>query len=88
MKSMFEKGVTVTLYKIIQSRWFNMAAKRKYSLGDRVKKVSGAEWEGIVCGFYVSSLTEIGYAVESETHKGSVQIYPETALVLVEGVNK
>lgn len=52
----------------------------KFQLGKRVKKVRGSEWVGFVCGFYSTNLTPIGYAVESETHKGSVQIYPEAAL--------
>lgn len=52
----------------------------KYQLGDRVVKSKGAEWRGRVVGFYSSSMTERGYAVESAYHEGSVQIYPEAAL--------
>ena len=48
--------------------------------GDVVRKKSGSEWEGIVVGWYSTSLTPEGYAVESMTHAGSVQIYPAKAL--------
>lgn len=53
---------------------------RKFALGDRVSKKSGANWNGRVVGFYSTALTTIGYAVESEREIGSVQIYPEAAL--------
>lgn len=56
-------------------------APQKYHLGERVTKVSGSSWTGLVVGFYSTALTPIGYAVESETEKGSVQIYPEEALI-------
>lgn len=48
--------------------------------GDRVSKVKGSAWTGHIVGFYSTSMTPIGYAVESETEHGSVQIYPEAAL--------
>lgn len=60
--------------------WFNAG---KFRGGDRVYKTRGAQWQGRVCGFYKTELTEYGYAIESETHKGSVQIYPESALARV-----
>ena len=53
---------------------------KTFQLGDMVKKKSGSEWEGKVVGWYSTTLTPEGYAVESSTHKGSVQIYPVTAL--------
>ena len=56
------------------------AVARKFSLGDRVTKTKGSSWTGLVVGFYSTSLTPIGYAVESENEPGSVQIYPESAL--------
>jgi len=56
---------------------------RKYKLGDRVTKTKGSNWTGLVVGFYSTSLTPIGYAVESETERGSVQIYPESALAAI-----
>jgi dihydrofolate reductase (trimethoprim resistance protein) len=52
-----------------------------YKIGDKVKKRSDSEWSGKVCGYYSTELTPIGVAVESDTHKGSVQIYPEKALM-------
>lgn len=55
-----------------------------FALGDRVRKVKGASWQGVVVGFYCTSMTPIGYAVESEREAGSVQIYPESALERVE----
>ncbi len=55
----------------------------KFNIGDRVRKVKGSEWQGFVVGVYRTELTPEGYCVESESHKGSVQIYPESALELV-----
>jgi dihydrofolate reductase (trimethoprim resistance protein) len=52
----------------------------KFRLGDTVTKTKGSNWTGKVVGFYSTSLTPRGYAVESATEKGSVQIYPEAAL--------
>lgn len=54
----------------------------RFRLGDRVRKTKGSEWRGLVVGTYSTALTPEGYAVESETHKGSVQIYPAGALEL------
>jgi len=51
-----------------------------FALGDRVTKKAGAAWTGRVVGFYSTDLTPEGYAVESETEKGSVQISPKRAL--------
>ena len=66
------------------NEWFEALQHGKFKLGDRVRKKSGSEWQGHVCGFYVNlPLTPIGYNVESECHKNSVQIYPEGALELV-----
>ena len=55
---------------------------RKFALGQRVRKIKGAYWQGPIVGYYSTALTPIGYAVESEAHAGSVQIYPEVALEL------
>jgi hypothetical protein len=52
----------------------------RFRLGDRLRKVKGSEWAGRVVGWYSTALTPIGYAIESEAHAGSVQIYPEAAL--------
>ena len=51
-----------------------------FVLGERVRKKSGAAWQGHVVGWYSTKLTPEGYAVESEAHPGSVQIYPVGAL--------
>lgn len=59
------------------------APQGKFAMGDRVKKSSGSEWVGRVVGWYSTEQTKEGYAVESEAHKGSVQIYPAKALELV-----
>jgi hypothetical protein len=54
----------------------------KFTLGDTVKKVSGSQWHGTIVGTYNTDLTPEGYAVESWTEQGSVQIYPAKALEL------
>ena len=53
---------------------------QKFKIGDLVRKKSGSEWQGRIVGWYSTELTPEGYAVESEAHKGSVQIYPAAAL--------
>lgn len=55
----------------------------KFMRGDRVRKIKGSRWQGRVVGFYSTALTPEGYAVESETEIGSVQIYPAAALEAV-----
>lgn len=53
----------------------------KWDMGDRLmKKPGGGEWHGIVCGFYSTDITPIGYCIQSEREKLSVQLYPEKAL--------
>ena len=52
----------------------------KFQLGDTVKKIKGSQWHGTVVGTYSTTLTPEGYAVESSTEHGSVQIYPAAAL--------
>ena len=54
-----------------------------FSEGDKVRKKSGSAWQGRVVGWYSTSLTTEGYAVESDAHPGSVQIYPVAALELI-----
>lgn len=56
----------------------------KFKKGDHVRKKSGSEWQGYIVGWYSTELTPEGYAVESNTHKGSVQIYPANALEFVQ----
>lgn len=55
----------------------------KFQLGDPVKKISGSDWEGKVCGFYTTEQTEHGYCIESKYHKNTWQGYPEKALELI-----
>lgn len=55
----------------------------KFKPGDRVRKIRGSSWQGIVVGAYSASLTPEGYAVESEREPGNVQVYPAVALELV-----
>jgi len=52
-------------------------------LGDRVQKIKGSHWHGIIVGSYSTELTPIGWCVESEFEKGSVQLYPESALEII-----
>lgn len=54
-----------------------------FKLGDEVRKTKGSQWQGIVVGTYSTTLTPEGYAVESNTEKGSVQIYPVGTLEIV-----
>lgn len=56
-----------------------------FQLGDHVRKIKGSQWKGRVVGTYSTDLTPEGYAVESDTEKGSVQIYPAAALELFGG---
>ena len=57
----------------------------KWGMGQEVTKTKGSCWTGKVVGYYSTELTPKGYAVESNTEKGSVQIYPEHALEEVAG---
>lgn len=54
----------------------------KFKRGDSVRKIKGSQWSGKVVGEYSTELTPEGYAVESSSEKGSVQIYPAAALEL------
>lgn len=54
----------------------------EFPIGRLVKKRSGANWRGRVCGYYSTKLTPRGVCVESIYEPGSVQIYPEHALEL------
>lgn len=56
----------------------------RFALGQRVRKIRGSPWQGLIVGFYSTTLTPDGYAVESEREPGSVQIYPASALEEVE----
>jgi hypothetical protein len=63
----------------MQSGW-KPADDWRFAIGDHVRKVKGSSWQGRVVGFYSTNLTPVGYAVESERERGSVQIYPDAAL--------
>ena len=77
-------GTDYKLVEYYRARIAQTAPQGKFSTGDRVKKSTGSEWEGRVVGTYSTEQTKEGYAVESEAHKGSVQIYPAKALEAVE----
>lgn len=62
---------------------FGVNKMAKFKQGDHVRKKSGSEWQGYIVGWYSTKLTTEGYAVESESHAGSVQIYPANALEFV-----
>ncbi len=62
----------------------NPPTHTKFKFGQEVRKTKGSCWQGKVVGFYTTSLTPEGYAVESRWEQGSVQIYPAAALELVE----
>ena len=57
-----------------------MSDTPKFKIGDTVRKTKGSQWSGKVVGTYSTELTPEGYAVESSTERGSVQIYPAAAL--------
>mgnify|MGYP001400056487 CR=1 FL=1 len=76
------------LYGAANEAWCAWQTSRYYShptfpIGSRVRKIKGSRWQGRVVGTYSTELTPEGYAVESETEHGSVQIYPAHALELV-----
>jgi len=52
----------------------------KFKIGDKVRKIKGSQWQGKVVGTYSTELTPEGYVIESESHAGSCQIYPASAL--------
>jgi dihydrofolate reductase (trimethoprim resistance protein) len=65
-------------YQQLRQSW--PATHRTFGMGDKVRKVRGSQWHGRVVGWYSTELTPEGYAVESNTERGSVQIYPASAL--------
>lgn len=56
----------------------------RHPIGTRLRKKSGSSWQGRVVGYYSTSLTPVGYAIESEREPGSVQIYPAGALEAID----
>lgn len=73
-----KKQLSTTIDKIIPCT----PKQPKFKRGDFVKKRSGSHWQGHIVGEYSTLLTLEGYAVESDFHDGSVQIYPVAALEL------
>ena len=69
----------MTRAEIAFNKWA-IAVGAKFRWTQHVRKTGGSEWSGPICGFYSTQGTPIGYCVESECHKGSVQIWPEAAL--------
>ena len=65
-----------------QQEW---PADAAFPLGALVQKKGRASWRGKIVGWYRTDITAIGYAVESAFEPGSVQIYPETALLAWDG---
>ncbi len=49
-------------------------------IGDRVQKIKGSSWHGIIVGCYSTKMTPVGWVVESEREPGSCQLYPAAAL--------
>lgn len=58
----------------------------KHSMGETLTKKKGSSWTGEIVGFYSTDFTPEGYAIESATETGSVQIYPIAALDVCEEV--
>ncbi len=56
-------------------------AGAKWKIGDAVQKKQGSHWRGKVVGYYSTETTPIGYSVESLFEEGSVQVWPEAALM-------
>jgi hypothetical protein len=60
-------------------------ADASFKLGDFAQKKGRASWRGKIVGWYRTELTALGYAIESSFEPGSVQIYPESALLPWDG---
>lgn len=72
------------LHELIDAS-YNAPPGAKWRLGDMVQKARGSKWRGKVVGFYSTEATPIGYSVESAFEPGSVQVWPEAALVEWDG---
>ncbi len=73
-------ALTAGGYRILARGEIALGVGWKFQIGERVTKIKGSSWTGRVVGFYSTTLTPIGYNVESENETGSVQLYPEAAL--------
>jgi dihydrofolate reductase (trimethoprim resistance protein) len=67
-------------FEDLTDEWNWPFTHQAFMYGDFVTKVKGSCWTGKVVGWYSTELTPEGYAVESSFEKGSVQIYPASAL--------
>lgn len=61
-----------------------MEENSAFAIGDLVRKKSGSWWEGRVVGFYSTEQTPDGVCVQLDKPMGPVQIYPSSALELVD----
>ncbi len=57
----------------------------RFKFGDCVQKVRGSCWRGRIVGWYSTGITPIGWCVESHYEPGSVQVWPDAALVPWDG---
>lgn len=55
-----------------------------FCYGAKVRKKSGSWWEGKIVGTYHTAQTPQGYCVQLDKPNGPVQIYPESALEIVD----
>jgi dihydrofolate reductase (trimethoprim resistance protein) len=76
-----------TLLPDLQRQAREIVYARKFTIGDSVRKTKGSHWHGKVVGMYSTELTPEGYAVESFSERGSVQIYPAAALELAQAAH-
>jgi dihydrofolate reductase (trimethoprim resistance protein) len=53
---------------------------KEFPLGTQVRKKKGSHWRGNIVGYYSTTLTPQGVAIESKYEPGSVQIYPVVAI--------
>lgn len=80
----FADDATLRYIADVEAELTTLLGLRTFKRGDHVHKRSGARWQGKVVGYYSTTLTPEGYAVESDTESGSVQIYPAKALAKVQ----
>jgi hypothetical protein len=79
--ALVKAGSTQRMHKAWESARALLERKQpSFQLGACVLKKSGSAWSGRIVGTYSTALTPEGYAVESDAHPGSVQIYPASAL--------
>lgn len=84
MRNVDGGAIPIPLYALPPAKAGRPGPSTTFKIGQRVRKKSGSEWQGMIVGTYSTALTPEGYAVESDAHAGSVQIYPASALEAVE----